>query len=82
MQKTETLIRETLVAIDNRLNDVDASTDLYVNFGLASVHAITLLTDLEERFSIHIPDEDFIEARSISQLTTLVVALLAQSPNA
>jgi acyl carrier protein len=83
MQETEPVIREILVAINNRLNDADANADLYADFGLASVHAITLLTDLEERFRIHIRDEDFIEARSISQLTLMIDALLLeQSGNA
>jgi acyl carrier protein len=82
MQETEAAIREILVAINNRLNDADANADLYADFGLASVHAITLLTDLEERFGIHVRDEDFIEARSISQLTVMIDALLEQTGNA
>lgn len=76
------MIREILVAINHRLNEADANTDLYADFGLASVHAITLLTDLEERFRIQVRDEDFIEARSISQLTAMIDALLVQSANA
>ena len=76
------MIREILVAIDHRLNGADANSDLYANFGLASVHAITLLMDLEDRFRIHVRDEDFIEARSISQLTLMIDTLLEQSGNA
>lgn len=82
MKETETVIREILVVINDRLNAVDANADLYADFGLASVHAITLLMDLEERFGIHVQDEDFIEARSISQLTLMINALLEQSGNA
>jgi acyl carrier protein len=82
MKKTEAVIRDVLSATNDRSSDADASADLYAEIGLASIQAITLLADLEERFSIHIPDDDFIEARSISKLTAIVDALLEQSANA
>ena len=79
MGNTETVIREILIDINSRSNGADKNADLYADVGLASVHAVTLLAELEDRFRIHIPDDDFIEARSISQLTLVVEALVRQS---
>jgi acyl carrier protein len=79
MNETETTIRKILIAISERANDADENADLYSELGLASVHAMSLLADLEERFGVHIPDDNFLEARSISQLTSMVDTLARQS---
>jgi acyl carrier protein len=76
MKNTEEMIREILIAITNRAIGADKNADLYEDLGLASAHAVSLLTDLEQRFRVHILDDDFIEARSIVQLTSMVDAIL------
>ena len=81
MKNTEAVIREILITISDRAIDADENADLYADLGLASVHAMSLLADLEERFGLLIPDDNFIEARSISQLTSMVDALTKQSAN-
>lgn len=78
MQKSETAIREILGAINGQLNGVDANADLH-DSGLTSVHAITLLAALEEHFTVSVPDDEFIKARSISQLTAMIDSLVEHS---
>ncbi len=48
--------------------------DIYVA-GFASTDALELLVELEDRFEIQVPDDRFIEARSIADLTALVASL-------
>jgi len=55
--------------------DADPQADLYLDLGVASVHALQLLTELEEHFNIQIPDDQFVEATSIAKLTDLVKSL-------
>jgi acyl carrier protein len=61
--------------------DVPSDRNLYLDLGVASVHAIRLLTALEELFGVPIPDDDFISATSISKLTHLVDGLLKDKPD-
>jgi acyl carrier protein len=75
MRGTEDLIREILAEVTNCPVDASANADLYLELGVASVQAIALLTELEERFEIHIPDDQFIVARSISQLVGMMDGL-------
>jgi acyl carrier protein len=65
-------IRTMIAQITGLSADIAVDANLYLDLGVASVHALTLLTQLEEQFDIRIPDEDFVEATSISKLTLLV----------
>lgn len=75
MESSEASIRAMLTEIGNCPEDADAGADIYTDLGLASVHAMLLLTAIEDRFGIHLPDDDFIEARSIAGLSQLVDTL-------
>ena len=75
METTESSIRQILVEVSNCPPDADPNADLYLELGVASIHAMMLLTVIEERFEIQVPDDQFIEARSISQLIQLVDSL-------
>jgi acyl carrier protein len=72
----ERSIRKIVVAVSGLSEHADADADLYLDLGMASVHALALLTELEERFGVPIPDEQFVEATSIAKLTTTLNALL------
>ena len=65
-------VRRIVSGISGIPEDSDAQADLYLDLGVASVHALQLLTELEEHFEIQIPDDDFVEATSIARLTHLV----------
>jgi acyl carrier protein len=62
--------------IANLSADVAADADLYLDLGVASVHALQLLTELEEQFGVAIPDDRFVEATSIHDLTALMAGLI------
>ncbi len=68
----ETDIRRIVSEISGLPSDADPQADLYLDLGVASVHAIQLLTELEDHFGIQIPDDEFVEATSISKLTSMV----------
>jgi acyl carrier protein len=72
----ERSIRKIVVAVSGLSEHADADADLYLDLGMASVHALVLLTELEERFGVPIPDEQFVEATSIAKLTATLSALL------
>lgn len=71
METSEASIREMLTEIGDCPAEADAGADIYTDLGLASVHAMLLLTAIEERFEIHLPDDDFLEARPVAGLSRL-----------
>jgi acyl carrier protein len=72
----ELSIRNTVAVIGGLPEDADADADLYLDLGMASVHALALLQELEERFGVSIPDEQFVESTSIAKLTATLDSLL------
>lgn len=56
--------------------NVDPEADLYLDLGVASIHALQLLLELEERYAIRIPDEEFVESSSIAKITQHINRLL------
>jgi hypothetical protein len=42
------------------------------------VHGIQLLDQLERQYDLHVPDDDFVEATSITKLTVMIDKLLAE----
>ena len=75
MDPIETKVRAIVAEISNLSPDMPASADLYLELGVASIHALQLLTELEERFGVAIPDDRFVEATSINELTALMASL-------
>jgi acyl carrier protein len=69
-------IRSILSSIGGIPENADSNADLYLDLGMASVHALQLLTELEERFGISIPDDAFVEANTIARLTSTVEGLV------
>ena len=75
-ENTETRIREIVTAVAELPPDAPADANLYLDLGVASVHAMELLMELEDKFEVQVPDEEFVEATSIAQLTAMVDRLL------
>ena len=69
-------IRRIIAEISNVPRDADPHADLYLDLGMASVHALQLLQELEDHFGMPVPDEQFVESTSIAKLTTTVERLL------
>lgn len=51
---------------------VPPDKDLYSELGVQSVNAISILLGLEDKFSISINDTEFVQARTLGQLVSLV----------
>jgi len=75
MEAIESKVREIVAGIANIAPDMPADKNLYLDLGVASVHALQLLTELEDHFGISIPDDRFVEATSINDLTALLAGL-------
>jgi acyl carrier protein len=78
MNDTETSIRQILADVAALTAGAPSDANLYFDLGVASVQAMQLLVQLEERFDIQVPDEDFVEATSIAQLVEMTEMLLAE----
>jgi acyl carrier protein len=79
MEKTETAIRQIITNVTTLTHDVPGDADLYLDLGVASVHALELLTGLEEAFGVAVPDDEFVEATSINKLTAMMRGLMNQA---
>ena len=78
MQSLEPELRHLVVNLCQLAVDFDAKADLYLDLGVASVKAMELLMELEERYSVSVPDEEFVLATSLERLASMMQALLAQ----
>lgn len=76
MNNTESSIRQIVADIAGLPPETPADANLYLDLGVASVQAMQLLIELEERFDVQVPDEEFVEATSITQLVRMVDMLL------
>ena len=76
VEKNETTIRQIVARVTALPPDTSGDADLYLDLGVASVHALELLTGLEEAFGIGVPDEEFVEATSINKLTIMITTLM------
>lgn len=76
MNNTESSIRQIFAEIAELPPDIPADANLYLDLGVASVQAMQLLVGLEERFDVQVPDEEFVEATSITQLVRMIDMLL------
>jgi acyl carrier protein len=82
MDSVESKVRAIVAEISNLPADMPAEANLYLDLGVASVHALQLLTELEDRFGVAIPDDRFVEATSIADLTALMTNLTAEREDA
>ncbi|MFN7995982.1 MAG: acyl carrier protein [Bryobacteraceae bacterium] len=78
MTITEQRIRSILSRITGLEADISANTNLYRDLGLGSVYALQLMTELELEFQVAVPDEDFVEAASISKLAAMIDRIQAR----
>jgi acyl carrier protein len=58
-----------------RLDALDVDADIYAA-GLTSVNALPLLFEIEDAFRIALPDDDFIQARTVRALHALVARVM------
>jgi acyl carrier protein len=68
-------LRELLIELAALPEGFDEKADLYNELGVASMKAMQLLVELEERYQLSVPDEDFIQATSLQQLAEMIQRL-------
>ena len=75
MTHLEDEIRTIVAEISGLPSDFACDADLYLDMGVASIHAMELLLQLEEQYLINIPDDRFVEARTVVDLANVVSSL-------
>jgi acyl carrier protein len=76
------VVKEIITSITGiSAEQIASDSNLYLDVGVASVHALQLLTELERRFNIAIPDEEFVEATSLNSLAALIRRLTSDNCN-
>ncbi len=61
------------------ISDLHPGEDIY-DAGLSSIASLNLLLELEEHFSVSIPDESFMASRTVDQLVAVIDELRIQEP--
>lgn len=69
-------VMETITTAAN-ISSLDENQDFY-EAGVTSLMTLQILMDLEDRFEVSIPDDRFINARTVKQLSQLVAELKGQ----
>ena len=79
MNDVKTELRGLVAEIGGIAPDFDEKAHLYLDLGVPSVAAMNLLMEIESRFNIQVPDDAFVEATTLDQLTTVVSGLAAEA---
>jgi acyl carrier protein len=75
MQNLQTQLRRLISEIADMPGDFAADAHLYLELGIPSVKAMQLLMELEERYGVQVPDDEFVEATSLQALTGMMARL-------
>jgi len=68
-------LRQLLIELASLPEDFDEKADFYRDLGMSSMKAMELLVTLEERYGVNVPDEEFIEAKSLERLAGMMHGL-------
>jgi acyl carrier protein len=77
MNPVEHRIREIVASKAGLPFDMPGDANLYLDLGVASVYALQLLAELEQQFDVLVPDEEFVDATTVNELTAMVERLTA-----
>jgi acyl carrier protein len=75
MSEINEQLRSLVIEIAGLPPAFDGAANLYLDLGVPSMKAMQLLMELEERFGVSVPDEDFVDAASLDALTALMKRL-------
>jgi acyl carrier protein len=78
MELIKSEVRGIIAGIGGLPHDFDESADLYSELKLGSFQAVDILTALEERYNVTIPDAQYTKARSLDELSRVMAALLGE----
>jgi len=76
MSEMKEQLRNLIAGIGGLAPDFDGAANLYLDLGVPSMKAMQLLMELEERFGVSVPDEEFVDAVSLDALAGLMQHLV------
>ena len=82
MDSIDIKVRQIISQVTGLDEETSGTANLYLDLGVASVHALQILADLEDHFGVSIPDEEFVDATSIDQLTSVIRSLVPAEESA
>jgi acyl carrier protein len=72
------VLRDLICEHSTLAPDFDPSANLYLDLGLPSMKAMQLLAEIEDKFGVAVPDDDYVGAASLDDLATLVGRLVSE----
>ena len=69
---TQDTVRQIIAGVSDLPADFAADANLYIELGVPSIGAMQLLLELEDRFGVQVPDDQFVEATTLDALVALV----------
>lgn len=76
MQDLQAELRALIAEVGETPDDFSADAHLYLDLGIPSVKAMQLLMELEERYGVRVPDEEFVEATTLQSLAAMMGRLV------
>ncbi len=77
MSKFEYEIRNIIAQLAGVSPGFAPDAHIYWDVGMSSVNALELITELEGRYGLTIPDAEFVRATSVRELSDLVTRLVS-----
>ena len=68
-------LRQMVAEIGEIAPAFDAQANFYLDLGVPSMKAMQLLMQLEDRYGVQVPDDQFVEATSLKSLTAMMAQL-------
>lgn len=79
MHELEPQLRQIMVELCALEPNFSREDNFYLELGIPSVKAMELLMELEERFGVAIPDDQFVEATTLDGLAQMMESLLPKT---
>ena len=68
-------LRQMVAEIGEIAPAFDPQANFYLDLGVPSMKAMQLLMQLEDRYGVQVPDDQFVEATSLKSLTAMMAQL-------
>lgn len=78
MSDVKAALRDLIREHSTLAPDFDPSANLYLDLGLPSMKAMLLLAEIEDKFGVAVPDDDYVGAASLDDLAALIDRLVAE----
>lgn len=70
-------LRQMVAEIGEIAPAFDSHANFYLDLGVPSMKAMQLLMQLEDKYGVQVPDDQFVEATSLQTLTAMMAQLQA-----